>query len=74
MLSLSRQVATLNSSLRNPSTHEWIFTDAKHLTEVYTSDDELLRTLDNISHTILNTGEHNDLPTELDLLGAQYGP
>ena len=42
------------------------------MTEIYTSDDELLRTLDNISRAVLNTADHNDLPTDLDLLGAQY--
>ena len=73
-LSLSQDVAAVSTSLRKPSTHEWMFTDTKHMIEIYTSDDELLRTLDNIGNTILNPQGHDDLSAEIDLLSAQFDP
>lgn len=49
-----------------------MFTDSKHLKDVYNSDDHLLKALDSIGNTILTSTEDNNISSEMELLSSQY--
>jgi hypothetical protein len=71
-LSLSREIVTIVSSLENSAgSHGWLFTEGKHINDVFSTDDELLHTLDNISNIMLGSNEDDKLSTEMDSLSAQ---
>ena len=62
----------LISSLEKSPNHEWMFADGKHINDVYSTDDDLLHTLDNISNVTLSSTRGDDLSAEMDSLSAQY--
>jgi len=68
---MSQEISDLLFSLKTPSVHEWMFAESRHANEVYSSDDELLRMLDKISHTLLTSNE-NDLSLDMDSLSSEY--
>jgi hypothetical protein len=71
-LSLSREIVGIVSSLENPAgSQEWLFTEGKHIHDVFSTDDELLHTLDNISNIMLASTEDDNLSAEMDSLSAQ---
>jgi hypothetical protein len=49
-----------------------MFADRKHINDVHSADDDLLRTLDNISNVTLSSAGGDDLSAEMDSLSAQY--
>jgi hypothetical protein len=71
-LSLTQEIGALVSSLENSSNQEWMFGNEKHLKDFYTTDDELLHTLDNFSNILLASTEDDNLSKEMDSLSAQY--
>ena len=48
-----------------------MFADGRHINDVYSTDDDLLRTLDNISNVTLSSKGGDDLSAEMDSLSTQ---
>jgi hypothetical protein len=70
-LSLSQDIKALLTSLTELPSQQWTFTHVKHINEMYSTDDELLHTLDNISDIILAANEDGSLSAEVDALSSQ---
>jgi hypothetical protein len=60
------------SSLEKSSSQEWMFVHGKHVNDVYSTDDELLQTLDNISSIMLAANEDDNFSADMDSLSVQY--
>ncbi len=46
--------------------------DVRHINDIYSTDDELLQTLEEFSACILTSSEDKNISTEIDILSAQY--
>jgi hypothetical protein len=68
---ISQDIRGLITSLAETPSQQWTFTHSKHINDIYSSDDELLHTLDNISNIILAANEDESLSAEMDALSSQ---
>ena len=68
----SERINALISSLQTSPPQQWLHLHEKHLNELYSADDELLKTLENFSNSVLNGSEDDTLHSEAEALSAQY--
>ena len=71
---MSKEVKSLLSSVKGDTGQQWVYSNVKHINDIYSADDELLQALEKLSSIILTSDEDKSLSTEIDTISSQFDP